>query len=496
MGISIIPQPAKVELAKGVFCLREGVVVGATGQADDVGAYVQSLLQEAAGFSVAIGDRGAVELVLNDDAALPEEGYRLSVQTDGVQIKASSTSGLFYGVQTLRQLLPVGAKETGVLELPCVAIEDLPRFAWRGLHLDVCRHFFGVDFIKRYLDWMAAYKYNVFHWHLTEDQGWRLALPKYPKLAEISAWRTEQDGARHGGFYTPEQVREVVEYARRLHIAVVPEIELPGHAQAALAAYPEYACADGPFEVVNEWGVFDEVFCAGNDATFAFLQDVFAEVLALFPGDYVHIGGDECPKTRWKECPKCQRRMLDEGLKNEEELQSYFVRHFAAWLASRGKKPIGWDEILEGGLAKEAAVMSWRGEEGGIKAANAGHDVVMAPESHVYFDRRHYDNDSERGRLSVNTLENVYSYEPIPAELEAGKEGHVLGSQGTMWTEGTVEEDEVAYMVYPRACALAEVVWSAKAARDWNSFKQRLRVHGERLQAMGVVYYRDRGVWG
>jgi hexosaminidase len=491
MGIAIIPQPVKVERAEGVFRLRAGVAIG--GQAGEVGVYVQKLLQEAAGFSVAIGDQGDVELVLSDDIALPEEAYRLSIQTDGVRLEASSQAGLFYGAQTLRQLLPVDAE--GDIELPCLHIEDAPRFAWRGLHLDVCRHFFDVDFIKRYLDWMALYKYNVFHWHLTEDQGWRLAVDKYPKLAETSAWRTEKDGSRHGGFYRPEQVREVVEYARRLHITVVPEIELPGHAQAAVAAYPQYACAAGPFEVVNEWGVFDEVFCAGNDATFAFLEDVFAEVLALFPGDYVHIGGDECPKTRWKECPKCQQRMRDEGLKNEEELQSYFVRHFASWLAARGKKPIGWDEILEGGLAKEAAVMSWRGEEGGIKAANAGHDVVMAPESHVYFDRRHYDDEDERGRLSVNTLENVYSYEPIPRELEAGKEGHVLGSQGTMWTEGTIEDDEVAYMVYPRACALAEVVWSAKEARDWDSFKERLRVHGARLEAMGIEFYRDKAIW-
>jgi hexosaminidase len=495
MSIAIIPQPAKMEVGKGVFRLQEGACLCVVGAVGDIGTYVEKLLEEAVGFPIVTEAQGALELVVDEDRDLPQEGYRLSVQTDGVRVEAASQAGLFYGVQTLRQLLPFAAKAADSVELPCLQIEDAPRFAWRGLHLDVCRHFFDVGFIKRYLDWMALYKYNVFHWHLTEDQGWRLAVDKYPKLAETSAWRTEKDGSRHGGFYTPEQVRDVVEYARRLHITVVPEIELPGHAQAAVAAYPEYACAEGPFEVVNEWGVFDEVFCAGNDATFAFLEDVFTEVLALFPGDYVHIGGDECPKTRWKECPKCQQRMRDEGLKNEEELQSYFVRHFAAWLASRGKKPIGWDEILEGGLAKEAAVMSWRGEEGGIKAANAGHDVVMAPESHVYFDRRHYDDEDERGRLSVNTLENVYSYEPIPRELEAGKEGHVLGSQGNMWTEGTVEDDEVAYMVYPRACALAEVVWSPKEVRDWDSFKERLRVHGARLEAMGVSYYRDKGIW-
>ncbi|MFT5085797.1 MAG: hexosaminidase [Candidatus Latescibacterota bacterium] len=495
MSISIIPQPAKLEAREGVFRLQEGACLGAIGEVGDVGIYAQQLLEEATGFSIPLQDRGAIELVVDEGADLPEEGYRLSVQTDGVRVEAAAQAGLFYGVQTLRQLLPAGAKAAGAIELPCVQIEDAPRFAWRGLHLDVCRHFFGIDFIKRYLDWMAQYKYNVFHWHLTEDQGWRLAVPKYPKLADISAWRTEKDGTRHGGFYTREQVSEVVEYARRLHIAVVPEIELPGHAQAAVAAYPEYACASGPFAVVNEWGVFDEVFCAGNDATFSFLEDVFEEVLSLFPGDYVHIGGDECPKTRWKECPKCQQRMRDEGLKNEEELQSYFVRYFATWLAARGKKPIGWDEILEGGLAKEAAVMSWRGEEGGIEAANAGHDVVMVPESHVYFDRKHYDAEDEPGRLSVSTLENTYSYEPVPAELVGEKAKHVLGSQGNMWTEGTVEDDEVANMVYPRACALAEVVWSPKEARDWDDFKGRLKAHGARLEAMGIAYYRDKGIW-
>jgi hexosaminidase len=432
---------------------------------------------------------------LDGGSDLPEEGYRLAVKPHGVRAEAATEAGLFYALQTLRQLSPAGAKGVGALELPCVEIEDAPRFAWRGLHLDVCRHFFGIDFLKRYLDWMAMHKYNVFHWHLTDDQGWRLAVPKYPKLAEISAWRTEKDGASHGGFYSREEVCEVVEYARQRHITVLPEIELPGHAQAALAAYPEYSCAGGPFAVVNEWGVFDEVFCAGNDETFAFLEDVFAEVLALFPGDYVHIGGDECPKTRWKECPKCQQRMLDEGLKNEEELQSYFVRHFAKWLAARGKKPIGWDEILEGGLAKEAALMSWRGEQGGIDAASAGHDVVMAPESHAYLDRRHYDEEGEPGRLSVNTLENVYSYEPVPAELDAEQARHVLGSQGNMWAENTITDDEVAAMVYPRACALAEVVWSPKEARNWNNFKQRLRAHGTQLAALGIAYYRDRAIW-
>ncbi len=495
MRVSVIPLPVKIVEGEGVFCVQEGMRIGAAIQALEVGERMQKLLQEATGFAVALADEGAIELVVDDGTGLPKEGYRLSVKTGGVRVEAATTAGLFYGVQTLRQLWPAGAKDAGSLELPCVEIEDEPRFSWRGLHLDVCRHFFGVGFLKRYLDWMAMHKYNVFHWHLTEDQGWRLAVPKYPKLAEVSAWRTEQDGSKHGGFYSRDEVREVVEYARQLHITVVPEIELPGHAQAALAAYPEYSCAGGPFEVVNEWGVFDEVFCAGNDSTFAFLEDVFEEVLSLFPGDYVHIGGDECPKTRWKECPQCQQRMLDAGLKNEEELQSYFVRHFTRWLAARGKKPIGWDEILEGGLAKEAALMSWRGEQGGIDAANAGHDVIMAPESHVYFDRRHYDEENERGRLSVNTLENVYRYEPVPAELSGEKARHILGSQGNMWTEGTVEEDEVASMVYPRACALAEVVWSPKEARHWDDFKERLRAHGARLETVGIAYYRDRAVW-
>ena len=492
MSLSIIPHPVSVEERDGTYALHSGQSITARGAASAALPAVQGLLADA-GIALETADDGGA-LVLEENAALPDEGYQLSIDEDGLRLAAASAAGFFYGAQTIRQLLPVDC--AGTAQLPCAQIEDAPRFAWRGMHLDVCRHFFPVDFVKRYLDWMALHKYNVFHWHLTEDQGWRLAVDKYPKLQEVSAWRTGEDGSRHGGFYTQQEVREVVEYARQRHIRVVPEIELPGHAQAALAAYPEYACTDGPFEVVTEWGVFDEVFCAGNDATFRFLEDVFEEVLALFPDDYVHIGGDECPKTRWKACPRCQQRMRDEGLESEEELQSYFVRHFAAWLAARGKKPIGWDEILEGGLAKEAAVMSWRGEQGGFVAASAGHDVVMAPETHVYFDRRHYDREDERGRLSVNTLENVYSYEPIPAELDADRAHHILGVEGTMWTEGTPQPEDIAYMLFPRVVALAEVAWSPQEARDWNSFRERLRAHGARLTAAGIGYYPDAGVWG
>ena len=491
MSLSIIPQPVSVEERDGSYALHSGQSITARGAASAALPAVQGLLAEA-GIALEAADDGGA-LILEENTALHDEGYQLSVDENGLRLAARSAAGLFYGAQTIRQLLPVDCAGTALL--PCAQIEDAPRFAWRGMHLDVCRHFFSLDFVKRYLDWMAQHKYNVFHWHLTEDQGWRLAVDKYPKLQEVSAWRTGEDGSQYGGFYTPSDVREVVEYARKRHIRVVPEIELPGHAQAALAAYPEYSCTGGPFEVVTEWGVFDEVFCAGNDATFRFLEDVFEEVLALFPDDYVHIGGDECPKTRWKACPRCQQRMRGEGLQSEEELQSYFVRHFAAWLAARGKKPIGWDEILEGGLAKEAAVMSWRGEQGGLVAASAGHDVVMAPESHVYFDRRHYDREDERGRLSVNTLENVYSYEPIPADLDADRVHHILGVEGTMWTEGTPQPEDIAYMLFPRFVALAEVAWSPKEARDWNSFRERLREHGARLTAAGIGYYPDVGVW-
>jgi hexosaminidase len=383
-------------------------------------------------------------------------------------------------------------------------VEDTPRFDYRGMHLDVGRHFFPVDFIKKYIDLLAAHKFNTFHWHLTEDQGWRIEIKKYPQLQNLAACRKETlighysdqpqrfDGKPYCGYYTQEEVKEVVEYARQRFVTVLPEIELPGHALAALAAYPELGCTGGPYEVGTKWGVYDDVFCAGNEKTFDFLDGVLEEVCALFPGPYVHIGGDECPKTRWEACPKCRKRMATENLKDAHELQSYVIRRAETMLAKRGKKLIGWDEILEGGLAPAATVMSWRGTEGGIAAAKAGHDAIMTPGSHVYFD--YYQSDPATEPVAIGgylTLEKVYSYEPVPEELTPGEARHILGVQGNVWTEYIPTPGQVEYMAYPRACALAEVAWSAKEQKNWPDFARRLRTHFDRLDAMKVNYARS-----
>lgn len=430
------------------------------------------------------------------DTLLPAEYHVVQVMPDGITLQAPSDEGLYRASRTLLQLLEQGAAEGA---LPCLTIIDHPRFAWRGMHLDVCRHFFTVDFVKKYIDLLARYKMNTFHWHLTEDQGWRIESRKYPKLTEVGAWRSGSqvgpyaaqtfDTLRCGGFYGQEQIREVVAYAKARHITIVPEIEMPGHAMAALASYPQLGCTGGPYEVQRGWGVFDDVFCAGNDSVFTFLEDVLTEVMDLFPGQYIHIGGDECPKTRWKSCPKCQARMQAEGLKDEHELQSYFIQRIEKFVNAKGRKIIGWDEIMEGGIAPNAAVMSWRGTEGGIAAARAGHHAVMSPGSHCYFD--HYQGDPANEPVAFGgytTVQKVYSYEPIPEELDATEAGFILGAQGNVWTEYILSPEQVEYMAVPRLLALAEVLWTPKELRDEADFIRRLEAEFPRLERLGVNY--------
>jgi hexosaminidase len=359
------------------------------------------------------------------------------------------------------------------------------------MHLDVGRHFFPVEFIKKYIDLLASYKLNTFHWHLTEDQGWRIEIKKYPRLTEIGSKRkdTTGDGTPYGGFYTQEQIREVVKYANERFVAIVPEIEMPGHSLAALTAYPELSCTGGPFEVGTKWGVFEDVYCAGNEKTFNFLKDVLNEVIALFPGKYIHIGGDECPKNRWKVCAKCQRRMKVNNLKSEEELQSYFIRKIDRFLASKGRKLVGWDEILEGGLSKGAAVMSWRGTEGGIAAAKSGHDVVMTPTSHCYFD--YYQGIPEKEPKAIGgfiPIDTVYLFEPVPPSLPVKQAKYILGAQGNVWTEYIADEKHAEYMVLPRLLAMSEVVWSDKNSRNFEDFKVRLEGHFPRLSTRGYNF--------
>jgi hexosaminidase len=434
-----------------------------------------------------------------------KEGYLLTVTPARILIRANSSAGLFYGVQTLLQTLPA-IRTNALPAIPSMEVRDYPRFPWRGLMLDCSRHFFSPAAVREFIDLLAAYKMNTFHWHLTDDPGWRLEIKKYPKLTGVGAWsidrwgKTWGDGqpagegepATYGGYYTQEQVREIVAYAEARHITVVPEIEMPGHSMAALAAYPEYSCEQKK-SFVLAGGVYPREpqinYCPGNDSVFIFIENVLTEVLELFPSVYIHVGGDEVDKAAWKKCPRCQARMRAEGLKNENELQSWFMRRIERFLNSKKRKMIGWDEILEGGLAPEATVMSWRGEAGGIEAAKMKHDVVMTPGSPCYFD--HYQGDPETEPLAIggfNTLKKVYDYEPVPAELNADEAAHVLGSQANLWTEYIPTLEHAEYMILPRMPAIAEVLWSPRDRRDWKDFNRRLRPHLVGFEQKGLRY--------
>ena len=440
-----------------------------------------------------VKDTTAPKLILRKEVLnMPNEGYQLRIYADRIIIAAESEAGVFYGLQTLAQILPVDWENK--VQIPVCQIDDNPRFPYRGMHLDVCRHFYSVDFVKKYIDLMARYKLNTFHWHLTEDQGWRIEIKKYPKLTEVGAWRMQLDTAtndsiRYGGFYTQEQIKDVVAYAAKRFITIIPEIELPGHARAALAAYPQFSCSGEQLPVANTWGVFEHVYCAGNDSTFRFLEDILDEVIELFPSKYIHIGGDECPKEAWKTCSKCQARIKSEGLKNEHELQSYFIRRIEKYLISKDRKIIGWDEILEGGLAPDATVMSWRGIEGGIAAAKQHHDVIMTPGTHCYFD--HYQANPKYEPHAIGgytTVQKVYSYEPIPEGLTPEQAKYIMGAQANMWTEYIPSEHHLEYMLLPRMLALAEVDWSLVKRKNWDDFNRRLQTQFLRFDREGTNY--------
>jgi hexosaminidase len=495
--LPIIPQPVSVEQHRGSYKLEK--TIGIFSIDSEVAGYLQAYLIEQ-GYkttTATLRKANVVVTLFKPDTLLPEGYHVLTINKNGVGIHAVSGTGLFYGVQTLIQLMALSEKNT----LPYVSITDYPRFTWRGLHLDVCRHFFPVSFIKKYIDVMAHYKLNKFHWHLTEDQGWRIEIKKYPKLQEVAAYRKETlighysnqphqfDGKKYGGYYTQEEIREVVEYAGQRHITVVPEIEMPGHSLAALSAYPHLGCTGGPYEAATKWGVFNDVYCAGKESTFTFLQDVLDEVMSLFPSEYIHVGGDECPKERWKKCEHCQKRMRNEKLKDEHELQSYFIQRIEKYLNSKGRKLIGWDEILEGGLAPNATVMSWRGESGGIAAAKSGHNVVMSPGFALYFD--HYQARTENEPVAIGgftPLRKVYEYDPTPPSLNSEEAQHILGAQANVWTEYIPTTEHVEYMVYPRALALAEVVWSPRETRNWDNFYERVNKHLSLLASWKVNY--------
>ena len=420
-----------------------------------------------------------------------EEAYTLTVTAKGVAISGQTAAAVFRGVQTLRKSLPIVKESGGQIALPAVVIQDEPRFAYRGMHLDCSRHFFPIDFVKKYIDLIALHGMNKFHWHITDDQGWRFESKKYPKLTSIGGWRSGtvvgrnsgiDDGIRHGGFYTQEECRDIVRYAADRHITIIPEIDMPGHMVAALAAYPEYGCTGGPYEVEHTWGVFADVLCPGKEQTFKFVEDVLSEVIDVFPSEYIHIGGDECPRDRWKTCDLCQQRIKNEGIKGEgkqtaeDHLQGYFTKRVEKFLHSKGKRLIGWDELLGCDVDVTSTIMSWRGAEPGAKAAKLGHDVIMTPNSPMYFD--HYQTDKTNNEpLSIggnSPVAKVYAFEPVAADLTPEEAKHILGVQANVWTEYIYSTQHVEYQILPRMAALAEVQWLQPDQKDFDAFKERV----------------------
>lgn len=509
---SIIPRPAVVDARRGQFNLKSTTSVRAPALFRAAARRFTRDIANATNFDLAVHTAGTETknvIVLRRDASLGAEAYHLDVTASAVTIRASDAAGAFYGLETLKQLLPAAIYRDAPVagtewSIPAVHIEDAPRFEWRGMHLDVSRHFMPKEFVKKYIDLLAHHKMNRFHWHLTEDQGWRIEIKKYPKLTEVGSCRDQTlvgpyvtdpakrvfDGIKHCGFYTQDDIREIVAYAAERYITVVPEIEMPGHAQAAIAAYPELGVRpDTTVSVLGVWGVSEYIFNA-NPSTISFLQDVLTEVLALFPGKWIHIGGDEAVKTQWKASPQIQARIKELGLKDEHELQSWFIRQMDNFLTARGRRLVGWDEILEGGLADNATVMSWQGVKGGIAAAKAGHDVVMAPNSHTYFDHLQ-SRDRKKEPLSIGgflPLDTVYAFEPIPSALSPAEAKHVLGAQAQLWTEYLPDPKAVEYMMFPRMAALAEAVWTPAPQRNYNDFLARLQIHLSRLQALDVKF--------
>lgn len=508
-NIQIIPKPSHVKIKTGLFTFNKNTVIVTARKTARLSKTLQDIIRPATGYIFKIKQSkpqaNYILIKMDESLRIPAEGYSFSSNSDKIIISASGKAGLFYGIQTLRQLMPSEIFSSKLVRdvewsIPAVEIKDAPRFAWRGLHLDTCRHFMPVDFIKKFIDLMAIHKMNSFHWHLTEDQGWRIEIKKYPLLTKKGSYRKETlighardkslkyDGKRYGGFYTQQQIKEIVQYAADRYVNIMPEIEMPGHSLAALAAYPELSCTGGPHEVATKWGVFDDVFCAGNEQTFTFMQNVLSEVIKLFPGKYVHIGGDECPKSRWEKCPKCQKKIIEESLKNEHELQSYFIKRIGKYLNERGKTFVGWDEILQGGLASNAVVMSWRGIKGGIAAAKASHFTVMSPKTHCYLD--YYQGETSAEPLAIGgflPLKEVYSYNPIPRQIRKSAK-YILGVQGNIWTEYMKAPANVEYMAYPRAIAIAEIGWSDYPRKNFKSFLTRLNENLKRLDQLNLNY--------
>lgn len=521
-AVSIIPQPSSLKAGEGYFVIEEGTKLGIVGGGSvvlPVAKHLNQYLKAVSGFEldIATSEKGKeannnIVLELTGENS-GQESYQLKSSADGIHIQSGTAQGLFYGIQTLKQLMPTKLSSPGQqadlpVVVPSVEIKDQPRFGWRGYMLDVSRHFFGKEDVKRVLDFMAEMKLNRFHWHLADDQGWRVEIKEYPKLTEVGAWRVDYnttdetvsnwwgrpvqnpgDKATYGGFYTQDDIREIVTYAKERFIEVVPEIDMPGHAQATIAAYPEISCTGGPFYVATGGVYKDNTYCPGKEETFDFVENVLGEVMDLFPFDYIHIGGDECNKFSWQKHDQCQKRIADEGLEDEHGLQSYFIKRVEKIVNARGKNMIGWDEILEGGLAPNATVMSWRGETGGIASARAGHDVIMTPSKYCYLDLKQGHDDLEPNLgYSYSFLKDAYEYKIVSDSLTAEEGKHILGVQGNLWTESISDWGKLTYMTFPRLYAIAENGWTPSKSKNWENFTHRLQAQFKRLDAKGERY--------
>jgi hexosaminidase len=526
--VNIIPVPVEIKINSGHFTIngRTDILINSSDPdvkmvADGLSAKLSSFTGKNLSVNQLKGSQPGHSILLRLDESLAgelgTEGYKLIVKSSKIEVIAAKANGLFYGVETIYQLLPpevfgdpskISNKDLA-LNVPCVEIRDFPSFSWRGMHLDVSRHFFPKEFVKKYIDLIAMHKMNTFHWHLTDDNGWRIQIDKYPKLTEVAAWRADREDqpwegrqpqrpgekATYGGFYTKEDIKEIVEYARERFITIIPEIEMPGHTSEVFSAYPELSCSGEtiPVNVGSYWPNTD-IFCAGKEATFRFIEGVLDEVAEMFPSEYIHIGGDEADKTAWRACPDCKARIREQGLSSVEELQSYFVKRVEKYLVSKGKKLIGWDEILQGGLAPEATVMSWQGFEGGIEAARQGHKVIMCPTSYCYLDYYQADPDFQPKSIGgLVTLKKVYSFRPIPAELQGPDRKLILGGQGNLWTEYVPTPEHAEYMVLPRMTALAEILWSPESKLNWDDFRSRLQEQFARFRSIPANYCEGSG---
>jgi hexosaminidase len=496
-AVNIIPQPVSMSLQQGQFIIDNNTSINFNSKQKDLASaskFLNSFIKTISGNELSVNAKKNKSIVLNIKKTdkIGDEGYLLTVSPTRVSITANTKAGIVYGLQSLIQVLPQ-IRTNAALIVPCLNITDYPRFKYRGMHLDVCRHFFSADMVKEYINLMASYKFNTFHWHLTDDQGWRIEIKRYPKLTSVGAWRADRRGipwsqceptkpgeaTTYGGFYTQQQIKEIVAYAQERSITIIPEIEMPGHSEAALAAYPELSCTQQPQTTITG-GIYPKDiqsnYCVGNDSVFTFLQNVLTEVMQLFPSKYIHIGGDEVDKTSWKNCAKCQALKAKLGLKDEDELQSYFIHRIEKFVISKNRRIIGWDEILEGGLAPNATVMSWRGESGGIKAAKMKHDVVMTPGNPLYFDHYQAGPAGEPDAIGgFNSLKMVYDYNPVSKELDAADTKYILGAQANVWTEFIPSVSQLEYMVLPRMLALAEAVWSPLESKDYNNFYHRVQ---------------------